>query len=216
MDVAAARELTHLSVAEAGRMLLAHDISPVDLVEAFLDHIAAIDGAIKSYLLVDVEGARGKAKRRAEADIMAGRWRGMLYGIPFGAKDNYYTKGLRTTANSRVLIDHLPDFDAAVIERLDAAGAILLGKLNAWEYGTGGLGAVLVRRSLRAGPESLEGQLFYRRFVHRRGSGGCRRHGDVRARIGYRRIGSRTGCRVRRSGAEADLWPHQSLWHPAE
>jgi Asp-tRNA(Asn)/Glu-tRNA(Gln) amidotransferase A subunit family amidase len=140
MDANAARELTHLSIAEAGRMLLAHDVSPVDLVEAFLHRIAAIDGTIKSYLLVDAEGARAKAKR-AEAEIMAGRWRGMLHGIPFGAKDNYYTKGLRTTANSRVLIDHVPDFDAAVIERLDAAGAILLGKLNTWEYGTG-LGAV--------------------------------------------------------------------------
>ena len=97
---------------------------------------SAVDGKIKSYLLVDAAGARAKAKA-AEAEIKAGRWRGPLHGIPYGAKDTFYTKGLRTCANSRVLLDFVPDYDAAIIEKLDAAGAILLGKLNTWEYGTG-------------------------------------------------------------------------------
>jgi aspartyl-tRNA(Asn)/glutamyl-tRNA(Gln) amidotransferase subunit A len=129
-------ELVHLSVTEASQLLRAQKISPVELVEAFLARIERIDDKIKSYLLVDAAGARAKAKA-AEAEIKAGRWRGPLHGIPYGAKDTFYTKGLRTCANSRVFLDFVPDHDAAVIEKLDAAGAILLGKLNTWEYGTG-------------------------------------------------------------------------------
>jgi aspartyl-tRNA(Asn)/glutamyl-tRNA(Gln) amidotransferase subunit A len=129
-------ELVHLSVTEASQLLRAQKISPVELVEAFLARIERIDDKIKSYLLVDAAGARAKAKA-AEAEIKAGRWRGPLHGIPYGAKDTFYTKGLRTCVNSRVFLDFVPDHDAAVIEKLDAAGAILLGKLNTWEYGTG-------------------------------------------------------------------------------
>ena len=129
-------ELVHLSVTEASELLHAHKISPVELTEAFLAQIERVDGRIESYLLVDADGARVKAKA-AEADIMAGRRRGPLHGIPYGVKDTFYTKGLRTCANSRVFLDFVPDDDAAVIEKLDAAGAILLGKLNTWEYGTG-------------------------------------------------------------------------------
>jgi len=131
-----AGELVHLSVAEAGRMLRSRQLSPVELVDAFLQQIERVDGRIKSYLLVDADAARAKAKA-AEAEIAAGRWRGPLHGIPYGVKDTFFTRGLRTCANSRVLLDLVPDHDAAIVERLDAAGAILLGKLNTWEYGTG-------------------------------------------------------------------------------
>ena len=129
-------DLTHLSVAAAGKMLRAREISPVELVDAFLARIERVDARIKSYLLVTAEAARARAKD-AEAQIMAGGWRGSLHGIPYGAKDTFYTKGVRTCANSRVLMQQVPDHDAAIIEKLDAAGAILLGKLNTWEYGTG-------------------------------------------------------------------------------
>jgi aspartyl-tRNA(Asn)/glutamyl-tRNA(Gln) amidotransferase subunit A len=129
-------ELVHLSATEASRLLRTRKISPVELVDAFLARIERVDGKIKSYLLVAADGARAKAKA-AEAEIMVGRWRGPLHGIPYGAKDTFYTKGLRTCANSRVLLDLVPDYDAAIVEKLDTAGAILLGKLNTWEYGTG-------------------------------------------------------------------------------
>src|SRR6516164_9070446 len=118
-------DLTHLSVAAAGKMLRAREISPVELVDAFLARIERVDARIKSYLLVTAEAARARAKD-AEAQIMAGGWRGPLHGIPYGAKDTFHTKGLRTCANSHVLMQQVPDHDAAIIEKLDAAGAILL------------------------------------------------------------------------------------------
>jgi aspartyl-tRNA(Asn)/glutamyl-tRNA(Gln) amidotransferase subunit A len=129
-------ELCFLSVGEAARLIQARKLSPVELVDAFLARIEAVDERVKSYLLVTADSARAAA-RVAERDIMAGRWRGPLHGIPYAVKDNYYTRGVRTCAGSRLMLDHIPDHDAAAIERLGAAGAILLGKLNTWEYGTG-------------------------------------------------------------------------------
>jgi aspartyl-tRNA(Asn)/glutamyl-tRNA(Gln) amidotransferase subunit A len=129
-------ELFHLTAGEAGRLLQARKLSPVDLLEAFLARIDAVDARVKSYLLVMADSAR-QAARQAEKDIMAGRYKGPLHGIPYAVKDNYYTRGVRTSAASRLLMDFVPEYDAAAIERLDAAGAILLGKLNTWEYGTG-------------------------------------------------------------------------------
>ncbi|ARP83625.1 hypothetical protein CAL12_24320 [Bordetella genomosp. 8] len=129
-------ELCFLSVGEASRLLQSRKLSPVELVDAFLARIDEVDDRVHSYLLVMADEARAAA-RAAEQDIMAGRWRGPLHGIPYAVKDNYYTRGVRTCAGSRLLLDHVPDYDAAAIERLGEAGAILLGKLNTWEYGTG-------------------------------------------------------------------------------
>jgi aspartyl-tRNA(Asn)/glutamyl-tRNA(Gln) amidotransferase subunit A len=132
-------KLYHLSVTEAGRLIAAHKLSPVDLVEAVLARIEAIDSRLHSYITVVADRARAEAKV-AEAEIMAGRWRGPLHGIPFGVKDNYYTAGIRTTGASRLMLDHVPTETATCILKLQDAGAILVGKLNAWEYGTGGGG----------------------------------------------------------------------------
>jgi aspartyl-tRNA(Asn)/glutamyl-tRNA(Gln) amidotransferase subunit A len=129
-------ELFKLSAGEAGRLIQARKLSPVELLDAFLARIEAVDDSVKSYLLVTADAARAAA-RRAEADVMAGHWLGPLHGIPYAVKDNYYTRGVRTCAASKLLLDHVPDHDAAAIEKLDAAGAILLGKLNTWEFGTG-------------------------------------------------------------------------------
>jgi len=71
------------------------------------------------------------------AEIGAGRWRGPLHGIPFAVKDNYDVAGVATTGASRLRLDHVATGTAAAVRRLQAAGAILLGKLNTWKYGTG-------------------------------------------------------------------------------
>lgn len=128
--------LFHLSVGQASRLIQRREVSPVALVDAFLDRIAAVDDKVHSYLLVTADRARAQALQ-AERDIAAGRYRGPLHGIPYAVKDNYYTRGLRTTAASRLLLDFIPDHDATAVRKLDEAGAIMLGKLNTWEYGTG-------------------------------------------------------------------------------
>ncbi|MGQ3281784.1 amidase [Bosea sp. (in: a-proteobacteria)] len=130
------RPLWQLSVCEASERIAAGTLSPVDLVEACLGRIAAVDGAIHSFIHVAAEQARAAA-REAEAEIRAGRRRGPLHGIPYAVKDNYDAAGLPATAGSRVRLDHVPTQDAALVARLRAAGAILLGKLNTWEFGTG-------------------------------------------------------------------------------
>lgn len=131
-----ADELVWLDIAEAARLIAARKLSPVELVDAHLARIEAVNGAICGYITVTAERARDAA-RRAEGEIMAGRRRGPLHGIPYGLKDNYYTRGIRTTAASRLKWDWVPEVDATLHERLEAAGAILLGKHNTWEYGTG-------------------------------------------------------------------------------
>lgn len=123
-------------LAETARLIGQGALSPVELVEAMLARIAALDGVLHSYVLVLAERALAEA-RIAEREIRAGRHRGPLHGIPFAVKDTFFTAGARTCAASRLLLDHVPDRDAAVIERLRERGAILLGKLNTWEYGTG-------------------------------------------------------------------------------
>ena len=133
-------DLLDLTMAAASEAIRTRALSPVALVDAYLDRIAAVDDQIHSYILVLADRARAAA-RAAEAELAAGRWRGPLHGIPVAVKDNFHTRGIRTCTNSRLQLDTVPDHDATVVARLAEAGAILLGKLNTWEYGTG-MGAV--------------------------------------------------------------------------
>jgi aspartyl-tRNA(Asn)/glutamyl-tRNA(Gln) amidotransferase subunit A len=126
-----------LSLAEASRAIAGGRLSPVALTEAYLDRITALDGELHSFLLVLREEALAAAGA-AEAELRAGRRRGPLHGIPLGLKDIYKTKGIRTTAGSRLCLDHVPDEDAEAWVRLRAAGAILLGKNETHEFAIGG------------------------------------------------------------------------------
>jgi aspartyl-tRNA(Asn)/glutamyl-tRNA(Gln) amidotransferase subunit A len=128
--------LHFLSVADAGRLIQTQALSPVDLVEALLARIAAVDGQIHSYITV-LAGRARKAAMRADAEIKAGRCKGPLHGIPFAIKDNYHVAGVATTGGSRLMADYIADDTSTIVDRLEQAGAILLGKLNTWEYGTG-------------------------------------------------------------------------------
>jgi aspartyl-tRNA(Asn)/glutamyl-tRNA(Gln) amidotransferase subunit A len=125
-----------LTVAEATREVALGRLSPIELVDAYLDRIAEVDSRLKSFIRVDTEGAR-RAARHAADELNAGRRRGPLHGLPFAVKDNYDVAGLPTTANSRLRLDHVAGRDATLVARLKAAGAICLGKLSTWEYGTG-------------------------------------------------------------------------------
>ncbi len=125
-----------LTIDAAQQLICAGTLSPVALTEAFLARIGAVDEQIHSYLRVLPDAARAAAAQAA-AEIAAGRWRGPLHGIPFAVKDNYDVAGVCTSGASRLRLDHVAAETATTVRRLQAAGAVLLGKLNTWEYGTG-------------------------------------------------------------------------------
>ena len=127
--MSAAAELCYLSIEDAGARLRSGGLSPVELTRAYLDRIDALDGRLHAFLHVAHEAALDRA-RRAEAEIRRDGYRGPLHGIPVALKDIFDTAGLPTTGGSRVYRDRVPARSAAVCERLDAAGAVLLGKLT--------------------------------------------------------------------------------------
>jgi aspartyl-tRNA(Asn)/glutamyl-tRNA(Gln) amidotransferase subunit A len=130
-------DLHFLSITQAAGLIERRQLSPVDLTQAFLDRIQAIDPQLNAYLLVTAELALRQA-RTAEAEIMAGNYRGPLHGIPVALKDIYCTAGIRTTGHSRTRETYVPDFDATTVTRLYEAGAVLLGKLSTHEFAHGG------------------------------------------------------------------------------
>src|SRR2546428_5653690 len=135
-------DLVWRSVTELSRMILTKEVSPVEVVRAFLERVAALDGKLKAFITVGADAAL-EAARAAEAELVAGRAVGPLHGVPYGPKDLYNTRGVRTTGGSKILADFVPADDATVVSRLRAAGAIVLGKLNMPEfaYGPEGLNA---------------------------------------------------------------------------
>jgi len=134
-------ELTRLSVAEAGRRIAARDLSPVELTRAYLERIESVDPRVNSYITVTADRALEQA-RALESELVRGKPRSPLHGIPIGLKDNIDTAGVLTTAASAVYADRVPTEDAFCVTRLREAGAIFLGKLNMHEFAYGGTSAV--------------------------------------------------------------------------
>jgi len=126
-----------LTIAEAGALIAKRELSPVDLVQSRLARIERLDGNLNSFIRVLGQQALDTA-RSAEAEIMAGHWRGPLHGIPIGLKDIYETRGVPTTGHSKVMIDHVPQRDATSVRCLTDAGAIVIGKLATHEFAFGG------------------------------------------------------------------------------
>jgi aspartyl-tRNA(Asn)/glutamyl-tRNA(Gln) amidotransferase subunit A len=124
-------------VAGLSQRIERRELSPAELVETLLDRIASLDPRLAAFMEVTAERARAAA-REAEHEILAGRRRGPLHGIPFAVKDIIDVAGMRTTAGSRLLVDNVAKRDAPVVARLEAAGAILLGKTATYEFATGG------------------------------------------------------------------------------
>ncbi|HYB70476.1 MAG TPA: amidase [Candidatus Bathyarchaeia archaeon] len=129
-------ELVWTPMTELARLVATKVVSPVEVVQAHLDRIARLDDKVRAYITVMGDSAL-QAARAAEASVMAREDLGPLHGVPVGLKDLYCTKGVRTTAGSRLLGDYVPDADATVVTRLAAAGAIVLGKLNMHEFAYG-------------------------------------------------------------------------------
>ena len=114
-------ELVWKSITELARLIATKEISPVEVVQAHLDRIEALDGKLKAYITVCREEALAGAKT-AEAAVVNGQALGRLHGIPVGLKDLYATAGIKTTGGSKILADWVPTEDATVVTRLKEAG----------------------------------------------------------------------------------------------
>lgn len=132
-----ADDMHFLGAVEQARLIAKRALSPVELVRASLERIERHDAKLRAYITVRSEEALAEA-RIAEQEIMAGRYRGPLHGLPFGVKDQIHAAGVRTTLGSRATGEHIASEDATCIARLKTAGAILIGKENLHEFGKGG------------------------------------------------------------------------------
>jgi Asp-tRNA(Asn)/Glu-tRNA(Gln) amidotransferase A subunit family amidase len=112
--------------------------SPVEVVDDILARVERLNPLVNAYCLVRGDEAR-EAARRAEAAVMRGDEIGPLHGVPVSIKDITPTRGIRTTFGSRAFADHVPDEDAILVERLRAAGAVIVGKTNTPEFGNKGV-----------------------------------------------------------------------------
>ncbi len=125
-----------LSLAAVSKLIKQREVSPVELARSCFDRIDSLNGTINAFITVAREQAMATAEQAAE-EIAGGHHRGVLHGVPIALKDLYATKGVRTTANSDLLADWIPDEDATTTRLLAEAGTVLLGKLSMNEFAFG-------------------------------------------------------------------------------
>ncbi|MGA2267036.1 MAG: amidase [Bryobacteraceae bacterium] len=125
-----------MTIREAADALRARRVSAVELAAAATARITRLKSKLNAFITVTAEQAMAQA-RQADTELASGRDRGPLHGIPVAVKDLFATRGVRTTCGSKVYEDFVPGIDAAVVERLQAAGAVMLGKLNMHEMAYG-------------------------------------------------------------------------------
>ena len=126
-------DIPFLSAADLSRLIERKAVSPVEATEAYLERIDDLDFRFNAYLTVCREEAL-QAAREAEQAIAQGNYLGPMHGVPVAVKDQFWTKGIRSTGGSRILAEFIPDEDATVIANLKRSGAILLGKTNLTEF----------------------------------------------------------------------------------
>jgi aspartyl-tRNA(Asn)/glutamyl-tRNA(Gln) amidotransferase subunit A len=132
-------ELAAKDAVTLARLVSARKLSPVETVGAAVAAIERLDPMLNAFCTTAIEQAL-EAARQLEDRIMRGEDAGPLCGVPVGIKDLILTKGIRTTFGSHLYADYVPTVDDIAVERLRAAGAIILGKTNAAEFGYGGFG----------------------------------------------------------------------------
>jgi aspartyl-tRNA(Asn)/glutamyl-tRNA(Gln) amidotransferase subunit A len=183
-------DLAFASIAELAPRLAARELSPVEVTEAALARLEQLEPKINAFITVTPESARDAA-RAAEAAIRAGHYQGPLHGVPVAVKDLYATRGVATTYGSPLYADWVPDFDAAAVERLQRAGAVLLGKANLHELAYGSTSA-----NAHYGPVHNPWRLDH----HPGGSSGGSA-AAVAAGVVYGAMGSDTGASIRQPAA---------------
>jgi amidase len=132
------RDICFVPAGELVRLYRARKISPLEVMQAVLARIDAVNPAVNAYVTVASESALAAARRATRALGRRGAPLSALHGVPVSIKDLTATKGIRTTWGSLAYRDHVPDKDDLVVERLKAAGAIVVGKTNTPEFGAGG------------------------------------------------------------------------------
>ena len=132
-------EFLRWSIKQLSNHLRSKKLSPVEIVTALLERIEDVDPIINSYITVRSDEVL-QAARKAERQIAKGKYKGTMHGIPVGLKDLIYTKGVRTTMGCEIFKDFIPDYDATVVKKLKAAGAIIIGKLNTHQFAFGPTG----------------------------------------------------------------------------
>src|SRR4051812_667055 len=130
-------ELHYLTIARAAELIRTRKLSPVELMDALLKRIEALEPQVNAFITLTASQARRQAQE-AEREITQGRYRGPLHGIPFALKDIYDTKGILTSGGSKVGLDNVPQEDATTARKLYEAGAILIGKTQTHEFAHGG------------------------------------------------------------------------------
>jgi Asp-tRNA(Asn)/Glu-tRNA(Gln) amidotransferase A subunit family amidase len=130
------RGLAFANLSEVSALLERGEVSPVELTRLMLERIGSLDQPLNAWVTVLEDRAMAEA-RAAEAEIAGGRRRGPLHGIPYGLKDLFETAGIKTTAGSPFLRDNVPTTTATVAAKLEAAGAVLLGKTQMLEFAFG-------------------------------------------------------------------------------
>jgi aspartyl-tRNA(Asn)/glutamyl-tRNA(Gln) amidotransferase subunit A len=126
----------NLTIAKIAPLIRKKKVSPVELTETFLQRTQQLQPKLNAFITITADLARKQA-RQAEREIMKGKYRGPLHGIPISLKDLFCTAGTRTTAGSKILRRFIPGENAVVVDRLYEAGAVLLGKTNLHEFAYG-------------------------------------------------------------------------------
>jgi aspartyl-tRNA(Asn)/glutamyl-tRNA(Gln) amidotransferase subunit A len=116
--------------------LRARKLSATELTRETLDRSRKLNPSLNAFITILEESALARA-RQADEELARGIDRGLLHGVPVAVKDLFFTQGVRTTAGARIFANHVPDYDAAVVERLARAGAVLIGKTNMHELAYG-------------------------------------------------------------------------------
>ena len=130
------QDIPFLTTSELSELIRTREVSPVEATSAYLDRIEALNFKFNSYLTVCRKEAMAAAEE-SERAIASGNYIGPMHGIPVAVKDQLWTKGIRTTAGSRIMADFVPDEDATAVVNLKKAGAVVLGKTNMTEFAIG-------------------------------------------------------------------------------